>query len=415
MNVLFITIENYRNFNQRSIYLDLINEFIDNGHYVTILSACESRDKESCSHEYDFGEKGRIIKVFVPNITKVSNFIAKGINLLLSIPIFDAAAKKVMKNHVFDLVLYGSPPISIYKAICSVKKKQGAVTYLMLKDIWPYDCLFGGALSQTGWKKIAFDFLAYLARKLYDTSDTIGCMSPANIKFLLDNEPNIDKEKIEVCPNSIKPFFVEMDNTKRSNIREKYGIPQDKIVFIYGGSLGVPQGIDYAVNSVLLSKIVRKAFFVFVGGGVERKKIEQFVDKEQPNNFILLPAMKKDEYETLVFACDVGLIYLNHDCLAPNFPSRLLTYMQSSIPVLCATDTYTDVGQIAVDNKFGLWCESNDLEQFVRLIELFCDDVSRIQMGKNAYRYLNDHFTVSTTYKLIVEKIPSIKKCENEK
>ena len=47
-------------------------------------------------------------------------------------------------------------------------------------------------------------------------------------------------------------------------------------------------------------------------------------------NAKLLEPLKKYEYEKLVSASDVGLVFLHHDCLAPNYPSRILTYMQSS-------------------------------------------------------------------------------------
>ena len=366
MNVLFITIENYISFDGRSIYLDLINEFVSNGHFVTVLSAREERDKKEDSLDYySIGGSGEIIKVDIPNVTKVDNFILKGINLMRTIPIFKCCAKKAVDSRKYDLVVYNSPPITIYKAVEYVKKQQGAKTYLLLKDIWPYDCLFGGALSLSGWKKLAFDFLAFLARRLYKTSDMIGCMSPANIKFLTDNEPKLDRKKIEVCPNSINPFIVNLTQSDKDSIREKYGIPKDKTIFIYGGNLGVPQGIDFALNGVYQAQMVDGAFFVFVGAGTERANIEQYIRKNRIGNFLLLPAMLKDEYEILVFACDVGLVFLNHECLAPNFPSRLLSYMQAGIPVLCATDTYTDVGRIASDNRFGFWCESNDTKMFV--------------------------------------------------
>ena len=392
MNILFITIENYIRFDGRSIYLDLINEFVSHGHFVTVLSARERRDKTKDSlNYYSMGTSGEIIKVDIPNVTKVNNFILKGINLLRILPVFKQKAKKAIKNRNYNLVVYSSPPITIYKAVEYVKRKQGAKTYLLLKDIWPYDCLFGGALSRAGWKKIAFDFLALLARKLYKVSDVIGCMSPANIKFLIENEPKLDRNKIEVCPNSIKPFYVFLTKSEKDSIREKYGIPKDKTVFVYGGNLGVPQGIDFAIESIRESLSVTNAFFVFVGGGTEKKKLESICGL---SNFVLIPSMPKDEYETLVFACDVGLVYLNHECLAPNFPSRILTYMQSSLPILCATD----VGRIVEEHKCGFWCESNDKESFKKLVAKLCEPHTRQELGANAYRFLSEEYTVDHTY-----------------
>ena len=406
MNVMFITIENVKSFETRSIYMDLVNKFIEKGHYVTVLSACEKRDRNSSdSNYYSYDEKGEIFKVNTMNVTKTTNFVMKGLGLIFLLPKFRIAAMKAMKNRTYDLVFYGSPPITVYSAVKAVKKKQNAYSYLLLKDIWPYDCLFGDVLTQKGWKKIAFDYLVYLARQLYNASDTIGCMSPANIKFLTDHEPLLDINKIEVNPNSIEPFGKKLSMNNICNIRKKYNIPENKVVFVYGGSLGIPQGIDFALESVRDAQKVEDAYFVFVGAGTEFKKIEVYVEQNKLENFLLLPSMTKDEYETLVYACDVGLIYLNHECLAPNYPSRLLTYLQASIPVLCATDTYTDVGKIAFENEYGFWCESLNTDQFVKYVRQLCEQDIREYMGCNGREYLINNYTAECSYNKIIEKI----------
>lgn len=411
MNILFLTIENYSDFNARSIYMDLINEFRRKGHYVTVISACEKRDfKKSKPEIIARDSNGEIRKIYVENVTKMSNFILKGINLLKLLPKFKKEANKAMKVRNFSLVLYGSPPITVYAAVKAVKNKQNAYTYLLLKDIWPYDCLFGGALSLKGPKKIAFDYLALLARRLYNTSDTIGCMSPANIKFLYENEPYLKSmNKVEICPNSIIPNQMNLSEDEKKNIRNKYQIPEDKVIFLYGGSLGIPQGIDFALKAVKSSRIVENAYFVFAGGGTEKNKIKNYIKENQLNNIKLLDMLPKTEYEKLVFSCDVGLIFLNHECLAPNYPSRILTYMQAGMPILCATDSYTDVGDIARKNGYGLACESDNVEDFIYKVSKLCDDNTRSIMGEKSIRYLNKNYTVDKSYEIIMKRV-----CENE-
>lgn len=407
MNVMFLSIENYLDFNTRSIYMDLINEFRKKGHYVTVISACEKRDiKDDKPVIVARDDHGEIRKIYVSNVTKMSNFILKGINLMKLLPKYKTAVKCAMREREYSLVLYGSPPITVYSAVKFLKKKQNAYSYLLLKDIWPYDCLFGGALSLKGPKKLAFNYLALLARRLYNTSDMIGCMSPANIKFLLENEPYLEsQDKTEICPNSISPKEISLSEFEKITIRRKYDIPENKVIFIYGGSLGVPQGIDFALRAVASSASVKNAYFVFVGGGTEKNKIANYIKTEKLKNVKLIDMLAKAEYEKLVSACDVGLIFLHHECLAPNYPSRILTYMQAGIPILCATDTYTDVGKIAEKNGYGLSCESNNEKSFVEKVSEFCDENMRNIMGKNANSYLNSNYTVEKSYEIIMKRV----------
>ena len=53
---------------------------------------------------------------------------------------------------------------------------------------------------------------------------------------------------IEVNPNSHELFEEPVTEFMKSQTRLNYGIPPDVTLFIYGGNLGKPQGIDFVVN-----------------------------------------------------------------------------------------------------------------------------------------------------------------------
>ena len=42
-------------------------------------------------------------------------------------------------------------------------------------------------------------------KKLYALSDHIGCMSPANVEYLLKHNPEVQKQSVFVSPNSLEP------------------------------------------------------------------------------------------------------------------------------------------------------------------------------------------------------------------
>ena len=70
---------------------------------------------------------------------------------------------------------------------------------------------------------------------------------------------------------------------------------------------------------------------------------------------LLLDFLSKKEYDELVMGCDVGLVFLDHRFTIPNFPSRILSYMEYGMPILACTDMVSDVGAIAEKNGFGLF------------------------------------------------------------
>lgn len=100
-------------------------------------------------------------------------------------------------------------------------------------------------LRKTGLKGIIYKIFRIKEKKLYKISDYIGCMSPANVKYVLDHNDYVKKEKIEVCPNCVKLLNDTHTKEEHKSIREKYGLSLDKTIFVYVGNLGKPQGIDF--------------------------------------------------------------------------------------------------------------------------------------------------------------------------
>lgn len=142
-------------------------------------------------------------------------------------------------------------------------------------------------------------------------------------------------------------------------------------------------------------------YFLIVGDGTEFGKLESYMKAEKPMNVKLMKRLPKDDYDTMVAACDVGMIFLDHRFTIPNFPSRLLSYMQAKIPVLACTDPNTDIGKVITEGGFGWWCESNSIQKFTKIVDCICSADLKT-LGDNAYRVLNEKFSVSESYNTIV-------------
>jgi len=312
------------------------------------------------------------------------------------------AIKKHLGDVKIDLVLYTTPPITLVKTIEHIKRRCGARTYLMLKDIFPQNAVDLGMMPTGGLRGLIYKFFRKKEKKLYAISDTIGCMSPANCNYLLRENPEVDPAKVEICPNVTAIREVSVSAEEKTELRTKYGLPLDKKIFVYGGNLGRPQGIPFIIDCMRAKKN-ENAFFLIVGGGTEYAKLESFVNEEKPENVKLMFKIPKEDYDRLVAACDVGMIFLDHRFTIPNFPSRMLGYMQAGLPILAATDPNTDVGKIISDGGFGWWCESNDPAAFVRAVDLALEaDLGA--MKKNARDFLNENYTVDCAYKVIIKE-----------
>lgn len=418
MNVIFLTLAGITDVEVRGIYQDLMRKFRDEGHKVFIVTACERRFGMDTNLVENKGV--HILNVKTLNIQK-TNVVEKGVGTLLIESQYKAAVKKYLSDVKFDLVLYSTPPITFPKVIAYLKRQNPqAMTYLLLKDIFPQNAVDVGILQgmpvQGSWFKVhgwgarakyqLYKFFRRKEKKLYAYSDYIGCMSPANVEFVLKHNPEVDAKRVEVAPNSLelKAYSLQdgQEKAERYYIRKKYNLPTDKPIFIYGGNLGKPQGIDYLIKCLDANKNRSDCHFVVVGSGTEYSKLEAWYNANLNLNVKLMKGLPKADYDLLVRSCDVGMIFLDHRFTIPNYPSRLLSYLEYKMPVVCATDVNTDIGKIAEGNGYGYWCESVKPEDFTALVDKVLA-ADRKAMGERGYEFLKQNYLVEHTYNAIMK------------
>lgn len=401
MNILFVSLQDWDTLSKGGIYTDLLLTMRNDGHNVFAVSPVERRSRKKAAVLNR--DSVTIVKPQIGNIQK-TNVIEKGLSTVALGPQLRGAIHRYLADVRFDLVLYPTPPITFLDAVEYVKKRDGATTYLMLKDIFPQNALDIGMMTTRGPKGVLYRHFRRQEKRLYGVSDYIGCMSQANVDYLLAHNPELDSSRVGICPNSVIPTDMSCDEDTRVHLRKKYVIPLDKKVFVYGGNLGRPQDIPYLIECIRSQSSNDRTFFLVVGNGTEYSKLEEFFLREHPANAKLMQRLPKEDYDALVGSCDVGLVLLDHRFTIPNFPSRILSYMQAKVPVLCATDANTDVGAIAEAGGFGVSCSSSSVESFNEAVEkMLRSDLP--SMGEAGWKYLCEHYDARAVARQILETV----------
>ena len=399
MNILFLTMSSgVQNIEANGIYTDLMRKFRDEGHEVYIIYPRER--KLGLPTELKIENHVHSLAVKTLNVTK-TNVIEKGIGQLLLESQFKAALKRYFADVKFDLILYSTPPITFTKVIKYAKKRNpNAISYLMLKDIFPQNAVDLGMLSTKGIKGLLYRSFRQKEKELYRVSDYIGCMSPANVKYVLAHNSEVNPTIVEIAPNSCD-VQTGIRNVDARAVRSKYGLPTEKPIFIYGGNMGKPQGIPFLIECMNAVKDRTDCHFVVVGNGTEYPKLGTWVKKVNPKAVSIFKKLPKADYDALVSVCDVGLIFLDYRFTIPCYPSRLLSYLMGRKPIIAATDPICDMGTLAQANGFGFYCPSNSVPAFVEAVEkMLASDIR--QMGENGYQYYLNNYTVDHSYNQII-------------
>ncbi len=401
MNILFLSIGNLRDIREKSLYTDFVREMVSRGNNIYVVCANEKRNGNDTALTTEEGVQ--ILRVRIGNITKCG-MIEKGISTLMIEPQFKNAIKKYFSGVCFNLVVYSTPPITFAGVIQYIKKRDGAVSYLLLKDIFPQNAVDIGMMTKRGPKSVIYKMFRNKEKRLYRLSDHIGCMSPANVEYLLRHNPYVDPQIVHVNPNSMEVAEYTPDAEKKVAIYQRYNIPASATTFIYGGNLGRPQGIPFLIECLKANADREDRYFIICGTGTEYPKLKAYVEEHKPQNVLLLNGLPRAEYSDFVKAFDVGLIFLDHRFTIPNFPSRLLSYMQARMPVLACTDPNTDIGQVVTEGGFGWWCESNSVADFTAKVDEAIV-APRKDMGDKGYDYLTEHYSSARSYDILMKHL----------
>ena len=395
MKILFLSLLDFETIEEHNIYTDLLREFRKEKHELYIVSPVERRKKKKT---YVIQEDGcKILKLCIGNIQK-TNYFEKGFSLLRLQGQFIKGITTYFSDVKIDLILYATPPITFSKVVAYIKKRDQAISYLLLKDIWPQGIVDLGVISKKG---LIYRYFRKKEKDMYKVSDYIGCMSLANVRYILEENSFLKADKVEVCPNSIEPVLLqEISELNINQMKKKYEIPQNKTIFLYGGNLGRPQGLDFLLHIIEKCED-NEAFFLIVGDGTEYERIDNYLKSIKAENVRLIKYLPKTEFEKLVQISDVGLVFLDRRFTVPNIPSRILSYMQAGIPILAATDLATDLREIIENNEMGYWCENGDLQMFFSDMKKLKEIKKRKKMGENGRKCLEEKYSVAKGYQII--------------
>lgn len=391
MKILYISMVFPKSEENSTIYTDLAESLAKRGHLVTVIAAEERKNY----HKSGFSkERGcEVLRVKVGNMYNV-NFVEKGISIITMPYFIREAIKGKLQHKKFDLILFEAPPATLAKVIMFAKRKFHAPAFLMMKDIFPQNAIDIGILK----KGMIYYYFRLKEKKLYRTADMIGCMSEGNREYLACHN-RIADSKLTIFPNTkrIHELPVRHENFV---MRKKYGIPEDKVIFVFGGNMGKPQGLPFLCKAIKSVRNKRDAYFVLIGKGTEKTYVQEML--KGCGNALILDSLPRDEYEQLILECDIGIVSLDYRFTIPNYPSRILSYMEYAIPVLAVTDKNTDFQDLIKEADCGVWCYSKSFKDFGRAVEKLTNDADmRYRMGQNGRNYIEKYFNVEISVKLL--------------
>jgi glycosyltransferase involved in cell wall biosynthesis len=373
---------------------DLAREFHGLGHEV-IVAAPDQTIATDCEITTEGGV--RVLRVRTGEIKSASRWFRAWREITLSFKMWRKGKSFFRQNHC-DLIVYYSPTIFFGSLVTRLKSHYRCPSYLILRDIFPQWAVDAGVLRRGS---LVHRFFEYKAKLNYDAATVIGVQTPANLDYF--SEQGLpQKYRLEVLYN----WAAETDgHGSPGGYRDRLSL-EGKIVFFYGGNIGVAQDMDNILRLAETLRNEKAAYFLLVGDGSEVPRLKSMIDAKGLTNIAIHPSVDQDAYLKMLSEFDVGLVSLDRGLRTQNFPGKILSYMDQSKPILASVNPGNDLRDFLEKHDAGLVCLNGDDERFEMLARrLLTDQKLRIRQGKNARVMLEDCFSVRRAARQILSHI----------
>lgn len=372
---------------------DLAHEFRGMGHEV-LVAAPDGSILRDCEISEESGIK--VLRVRAGEIKSASRWLRAWREARLS-SIMYRKGKSFFLEHPCDLIVYYSPTIFFGGLVSRLKRLYRCSSYLVLRDIFPQWAVDAGVLRRGS---LAYRFLKCKEKQNYDAATVIGVQSPTNLKYF--SERGLDRRyRLEVLYN-----WAAATGTRTGGAwRGRLGLA-DKVVFFYGGNIGVAQDMDNLLRLAARLRDLERAHFLLVGDGTEVPRLRALITQNNLSNMTIHPPVDQEAYLNMLDEFDVGLISLDRGLKTQNFPGKMLSYMDRGKPILASLNPGNDLGDLLERHEAGLVSmngDDNRLEAQAR--RLLADGELRAHMGRNARTLLEERFSVKSAARQILSHV----------
>ena len=293
-----------------------------------------------------------------------------------------------------DLIIGSSPPIFPIFSTWIVCKLRRIPFIMEVRDLWPESAIQMGILKNKPLIKI----MIWMEKILYSQARTIITLTEGIHNNIC--ERGWPKEKVFFVPCSVDITQLYPDIEAGLEIRKQYKLDGKKII-LYFGALGEANNIPVILRAAKHLEQSKDIVFMLIGDGMQRKAIEEAVEKMKLTNVMLHKAVPKDHARAYINAADLCIVTLLDIPLFDGaLPTKLFDYMACNKPVLCGVGG--EAKRLVDEAQAGLTFAPNDEKQLADLILKTIQEIDNTpSTAINSFEFIKNNYSAPEMNKLI--------------
>jgi lipopolysaccharide/colanic/teichoic acid biosynthesis glycosyltransferase/glycosyltransferase involved in cell wall biosynthesis len=287
-----------------------------------------------------------------------------------------------------DIVYVYHPPATVGLAAMVIRLFRKAPFVYDIQDLWPDTVALSGMMSRPA----AVTLLDKWCNLVYRCARYIVVLSPGFKQQLVRR--GVPPEKIDVIYN----WSPETTLHPAAPCPELASMLEGAGYFnvMFAGTMGTAQALDSVLDAAGLCLETHPTVrFVFIGGGVERKRLETKAADLELTNVHFLPRRPMDAMETVLSSADVLLVHLkDHPLFRITIPSKTQAYMAAGKPVLMAVGG--DAANLVIESGGGLVCEPENPKSLADAVARFVQmsPEERRSMGEAGKKFYDERLSL---------------------
>lgn len=176
------------------------------------------------------------------------------------------------------------------------------------------------------------------------------------------------QDKITILPPW--PHEDQLQRIEHANnpFRVTHGLA-GKFVIMYSGNHSIASPLTTILQAAVRLKSEPRLLFMFIGGGLGKKEVEQVIRDDAPGNIVSLPYQPLSEIKYSLSAADVHLVSLGEELVGIIHPCKIYGAMAVGRPILLLGPAPSHASEIIEHDRLGWHVKHGDVEGMVAAIQ----------------------------------------------
>ena len=290
----------------------------------------------------------------------------------------------------FDAILVStSPPLCPIAAV-ALSWLRGTPICYWVHDLNPDQTIEMGILREDSF---SVRLMHWLNRRIFARAKRIVVLD----RFMAERvarKPGVASSKTVVMPpwphNDHAEWIEHADNPWR-----KKHVREGCFLVMYSGNHSLVHPLDTVLQAALRMQDEEEFEFLFVGGGLGKRKIEAITEQERPRNIRSLPFQPLETLHYSLSAADIHVVSVGNGMAGIVHPCKIYGAMAAGRPILLLGSNPCPAADIIKEHGIGWQIRHGDVSGAVEVLRKIrrTSREQMDQMGRTAQELVRRHYS----------------------